>query len=105
VQRRADEARALAERFGSLGAAARDVSALVQATARQGGTGAIAQLGTIEAELERIAAAAGELSRDAHAARLDDLGGQASSLRQQMQSASNKVGLLRQRLPEPPPGN
>jgi len=103
VQRRTDEAGELLKRFAALGGEAREVSALVQATAKQAGPSAIAQLGAIEAELGRIAEAAAELSRDANAARMTDLGGQANSLRQQMQAASNKVGLLRQRLPEPPP--
>jgi uncharacterized protein YdbL (DUF1318 family) len=101
VQARTAEYARFVERFSALGDEAADISrtvARVGTEKAQRGHEAVTDLVEIEARMARVVDGAQELGREAKAAGWTDLVGQLDGLRQQTQSARNKVKLLREQL-------
>lgn len=101
VQARTHEYAGFIERFGALGDEAASIShtvARVGTEKAQRGHEAIADLVDIEARMTAVVDGAQALGREAKEAGFVDLVGQLDALRQQTQSARNKVKLLREQL-------
>lgn len=103
IRRRAQEIGPLYDRYGALGDESRAVSALVQEVAtrqREAQTpedlrALVFAIETIEDRMGKLADDARDLGREAAAASATDLAAQCDTLRQQLASARNKLGLLR----------
>jgi chromosome segregation ATPase len=102
VQARASELEGKLARFAALGREAQEISARVRQLGDNGGKpptrDTIAQLGEVAALMGGVVEGAATLEREAQAAELEELARQCDSLRQQVQSALNKVTLLRDKL-------
>ncbi len=83
----------LVEKMGVLGAQAKEINELLQSSGknREG-------VAAVQERLTAVADGAGEIGRLAEAEELEDLARQADSLRQQLQSARNKLNLLAEKL-------
>jgi hypothetical protein len=108
IRLRAEALSPLVERFGALGEEGRAINQLVHEVAirqRDASTPEVmreivASLEAIEARMAKLIDDARELGQAATAASSADVADQASSLRQQVAAARNKVGLLRKSLAE-----
>jgi hypothetical protein len=104
IQARTAEFHELLKRFGLLGEAAKDIHALVQEAAalkKEDGSVSLEALGRLEQvseQMARIVATAQDVAKDAKARGIEDIERQADALRQQVQSARNKLLLLQQNL-------
>jgi hypothetical protein len=108
VQARAEEHLALIERFSALGLRARDVNEPVATVVARKAQGApkrelLAGLREVLAQTEAIVADAEGLARDAASREWTDIARAAESLKQQVQSARNRVLLAEKSLTEQPP--
>ena len=83
----------LVQKMGALGAEAKEIHSLLQAEKTK------QTVAAVQARLEGVADGAEEIVRVAEAEDLEDLARQADSLRQQLQSARNKLNLLAEKLP------
>ncbi len=83
----------LVQKMGALGAEAKEINLLLQASEKTRETVAV-----VQARLQGVADGAEEIARVADAEELEDLARQADSLRQQLQSARNKLNLLAEKL-------
>jgi chromosome segregation ATPase len=104
VQARSAVYSSLYEKYAALGQEASEISstvARVGAEKAQKGREALGDLAEIEARMTAVVDRAQELGREAKEADFEDLVSQLDSLRQQTQSARNKVKLLRQQLGGP----
>jgi hypothetical protein len=101
LEARAARFRELTERFGALGELAQGVNRLAgELSARKAG-GAPEQellsgLRAIEAQVEQVVGAAGELARDAQKDEWPEISRQADAVRQQVHAAKNKLWLAHQ---------
>ena len=96
----------LTRRFGELGQEAASISSTVAEVAhRQGPEPPLTTLGEIETRLEKLAEQAATLLVDAREGDAPDLVSQVDSLKQQVQSARNKVKLLVEKLRGAGPSN
>lgn len=95
----------LLDRFRQLGVDARDIQQLVAAANARGTErdidGAIATLEQARAKIDEVAGQATSLATDARGHGIVDVEREADSLRQQLLSARNKLGLLHQGLTRP----
>jgi hypothetical protein len=104
IQARTIEFHELLKRFGELGEEAKTIHALVQEAAalkKDDGSVSLEALGRLEQVSERMAtivATAQDVTKDAKARGIEDIERQADALRQQVQSARNKLLLLQQNL-------
>gem|GEM_PF-1364959 len=106
IDARTAEHEAIAARFGALGEEARGINALVQEVTAGGGmpttpdrlAGLIERLEQIVARMDVAGAGAQAVAQEARAADFVDVERNADALRQQLQAARNRVGLLRQSL-------
>ena len=104
IQARTGEFHELLKRFGALGEEAKGIHALVQEAAalkQEDGSVSLEALGRLEQVSERMAsivATAQDVAKDAKARGIDDIERQADALKQQVQSARNKLLLLQQNL-------
>jgi hypothetical protein len=90
------------KRFAQLGTEATEISAFVRQLGEHKGESpsreTVQQLAEVAGRMERVVAAAAELGTEAGAMQMDDLARNCDSLKQQVQSALNKVTLLRDKL-------
>lgn len=109
IQRRGQEYEAILERFRAIGQDAAELNALAQTfagrrriaeqTLRQDELPTLlSELDELDERMTAVAATSGVLATDARAARFDELHRNAESLRQQLLSARNRIGLLRETL-------
>ncbi|MDB4997784.1 MAG: hypothetical protein JWM74_5216 [Myxococcaceae bacterium] len=104
IQARTGEFHELLKRFGALGEEAKGIHALVQEAAalkKEDGSVSLEALGRLEQVSERMASivtTAQDVAKDAKARGIDDIERQADALKQQVQSARNKLLLLQQNL-------
>ena len=101
VQARGERFQAQLARFAALGKEAADISGFVRQLGELKGKPngeVVAQLGEVQERMTKVVAGAGELGKEADAENMEDLGRQCDSLKQQVQSALNKVTLLREKL-------
>ena len=106
IDARTAEHEALAARFGALGEEARGINGLVQEVTAGGGmpttperlAGLIERLEEIVARMGVAVAGAQAVAQEARAADFVDVERNADALRQQLQAARNRVGLLRRGL-------
>lgn len=101
VQARGERYQAQLGRFAALGKEAADISAHVRALGEKKGRAnaeVVAELGEVQARMSRVVDGAAALGEEAEAEGMEDLGRQCDSLKQQVQSALNKVTLLRDKL-------
>jgi hypothetical protein len=89
-------------RFKTLGNDAKEIQQLVQVASQKGAAqdleGAIATLNEAREKIDAIAVSASSLASDAKSKGIVDVEREADSLRQQLLSARNKLGLLQQGL-------
>lgn len=83
----------LVQKMGALGAEAKEVNVLLQSSEKTRET-----VAAVQARLAAVASGAEEIAKLADAEELEDLARQADSLRQQLQSARNKLNLLAEKL-------
>lgn len=109
IQRRAQEYATLRTRFEEVGQQAAGLNTLAQGVASRRGIAdqslreselpaVLAQLDELRERMGQVAEQSAELIAEARAARFEELCERADSLRQQLLSARNKVGLLRDNL-------
>jgi chromosome segregation ATPase len=96
VEARIHDRAALLERFGALGVRAKEVDEPVQAVMQRKAEGAkdeelLGALGEVIARTDGVLTDAEGLAKDAGAAGWEDIAREASSLKQQLESARNKV--------------
>jgi chromosome segregation ATPase len=101
VQARGERYQAQLGRFAQLGKEAADISNFVrqlgQLKGRPNGE-VVAQLGDVQERMTKVVDGATALEKEASDESMEDLARQCDSLRQQVQSALNKVSLLREKL-------
>jgi hypothetical protein len=95
IQRRSAELSALLERYESIGQDAHEITALAKGLS---GESATASLSELETRLAGVADSARGLWEQARDGGWSDVAADAESLRQQVLSAKNKLGLLAKRL-------
>jgi chromosome segregation ATPase len=101
VQARGERYQAQLARFAALGKEAGEISAGVKALGELKGRPngeVVAELGGVEERMTRVVEGAALLGKEAHAEAMEELSGQCDALKQQVQSALNKVRLLREKL-------
>lgn len=106
VEARALKFSALQSRFGALGEAAKSLNALVMAFQDQKKsagatpipTELVEKLGVIETKMDEVIEEAKKLADEGRADELHDFARDADALRQQIQSARNRIGLARSAL-------
>lgn len=101
VQARGERYQAQLGRFATLGKEAADISSHVrQLGALKGRPNGevVAELAAVQERMAKVVDGATALGKEAEAENMDDLGRQCDSLKQQVQSALNKVTLLRDKL-------
>jgi len=101
VQARADRFTVQLGRLSTLGKEAAEVSGLVRqlgALKERPNAEVVAQLSDVRDRMAHIVDGAGRLGAEAEADAMEDLARQCDSLKQQVQSALNKVSLLREKL-------
>lgn len=105
LKARSDVLSDLLARFRTLGDDARGIQSLVQTASEQGKSDIDAAMQTLDQvrdKMDEIANTATELASDAKAQGIVDVEREADSLRQQILSARNKVGILQKGLTERP---
>lgn len=89
-------------RFAQLGKEATEISSFVRQLGETKGAApskeTVAHLTDVVARMEKVVAGAAALGKEAEAATMEDLERQCDSLKQQVQSALNKVSLLRDKI-------
>jgi chromosome segregation ATPase len=112
IRRRAEQFAALYERWSALGEEGRVINLLVQEAAAmqrdatpETGRALVAAIVGIEERMAKLVDDAKDLGQAATAASIHDLAEQASSLRQQVVAARNRIGVLRKSLPDEPAGS
>jgi chromosome segregation ATPase len=101
VEARAERFQTQLARFGALGKEAADISAQVRelgAVKDQPNAQIVALLTSVKERMTGVVAGAVALAAEADAESMEDLARQCDSLKQQVQSALNKVSLLRDKL-------
>jgi SMC interacting uncharacterized protein involved in chromosome segregation len=106
IEERANRFQALQARFGALGEAAKSLNTLVLSFQEQkklaGNTpmpsDLVEKLGFIESKMDEVIAEAKRLADEGRADELHDFARDADALRQQIQSARNRIGLVRSAL-------
>jgi uncharacterized coiled-coil DUF342 family protein len=101
VQARGERFQTQLARFAALGKEAADISGFVRQLGElkdKPNGEVVAQLGEVQERMTKVVAGAEELGKEADAEKMEDLGRQCDSLKQQVQSALNKVSLLREKL-------
>jgi chromosome segregation ATPase len=101
VQARGERFSAQLARFAALGKEAADISGFVRQLGELKGRPngeVVALLSGVQERMTNVVAGATELGKEAEAENMEDLGRQCDSLKQQVQSALNKVTLLREKL-------
>jgi chromosome segregation ATPase len=101
VQARGERFQAQLARFAALGKEAADISTFVRQLGELKGKPngeVVAQLTEVQGRMTAVVAGAGALGQEAEAENMEDLGRQCDSLKQQVQSALNKVSLLCEKL-------
>jgi hypothetical protein len=101
VQARGERYQAKLARFGELGKEAAEISAFVKELGEWKGRPhgeVVAQLDEVRARMGRVVEAAEVLAAEADGEAMEDLARQCEALKQQVQSALNKVTLLREKL-------
>jgi chromosome segregation ATPase len=101
VQERGEAFQRRLGRFAQLGKEAADISAFVKTLGELKGkpNGAVvAELTQVQERMTKVVDGAGALAKEAEGEAMEDLARQCDSLRQQVQSALNKVTLLREKL-------
>ena len=101
VQARGERFQAQLARFAALGQEAAEISAFVrqlgELKAKPNGE-VVAKLAEVRERMAKVVDGAGALGKEAEHENMEDLGRQCDSLKQQVQSALNKVTLLREKL-------
>ena len=101
VQARGERFQTQLGRFAALGKEAADISAFVRELGelKQKPNGeVVAKLAEVQERMTKVVEGATALGKEAEAEDMEDLGRQCDSLKQQVQSALNKVSLLREKL-------
>ncbi|HEX8951021.1 MAG TPA: hypothetical protein VF997_16700 [Polyangia bacterium] len=101
VQARGERFGAQLGRFAALGKEAAEISAFVRELGElkdKPNGEVVAKLAEVQERMAKVVAGAAELGHEAEHEHMEDLGRQCDSLKQQMQSALNKVTLLREKL-------
>ncbi|HEY2749064.1 MAG TPA: hypothetical protein VGL86_30800 [Polyangia bacterium] len=101
VQARGERFQTQLARFAALGKEAADISGFVRQLGELKGKPngeVVAQLAQVQERMTAVVAGAGALGKEAEDENMEDLGRQCDSLRQQVQSALNKVTLLCEKL-------
>ena len=101
VEARAERFQTQLARFGTLGKEAADISAQVRelgSVKDQPNAQIVALLTSVKERMSGVVAGAVALAAEAEAESMEDLARQCDSLKQQVQSALNKVSLLRDKL-------
>jgi chromosome segregation ATPase len=101
VQARGERFQTQLGRFAALGKEAADISGFVRQLGELKGKPngeVVAQLTEVQGRMSKVVDGATELGKEAEAENMEDLGRQCDSLKQQVQSALNKVSLLREKL-------
>jgi uncharacterized coiled-coil DUF342 family protein len=101
VQARGERFQTQLGRFAALGKEAADISGFVRdlGELKQKPNGeVVAKLTEVQERMTKVVEGATELGKEADAENMEDLGRQCDSLKQQVQSALNKVTLLREKL-------
>ena len=101
VQARGERFQTQLGRFAALGKEAADISGFVRQLGELKGKPngeVVAQLASVQERMARVVDGAAALGKEADAENMEDLGRQCDSLKQQVQSALNKVTLLRDKL-------
>jgi chromosome segregation ATPase len=101
VQARGERFQTQLGRFAALGKEAADISAFVRQLGELKGKPngeVVSQLTEVQGRMAKVVEGATALGKEAEAENMEDLGRQCDSLRQQVQSALNKVSLLREKL-------
>lgn len=101
VQARGERFQTQLARFAALGREAVDISVFVrqlgELKAKPNGE-VVAKLAEVQERMTRVVDGAAALGKEAEGEHMEDLGRQCDSLKQQVQSALNKVTLLREKL-------
>ncbi len=101
VQARGERFQTQLARFAALGKEAADISGFVRQLGELKGKPngeVVAQLAEVQERMTKVVAGATALGKEAESEDMEDLGRQCDSLKQQVQSALNKVTLLREKL-------
>ncbi|HXU74893.1 MAG TPA: hypothetical protein VN947_36610 [Polyangia bacterium] len=101
VQARGERFQAQLGRFAALGKEAADISAFVRelgALKDKPNGEVVGKLAEVQERMTAVVAGATALGKEAEEENMEDLGRQCDSLKQQVQSALNKVTLLREKL-------
>ncbi len=101
VQARGERFQTQLARFAALGKEAADISGFVRQLGELKGKPSgevVAQLTQVGERMTAVVAGASALGKEAEEENMEDLGRQCDSLKQQVQSALNKVTLLREKL-------
>jgi chromosome segregation ATPase len=101
VQARGERFQTQLGRFASLGKEAADISGFVKQLGELKGRPngeVVAQLSEVQDRMAKVVEGATALGKEAEAEHMEDLARQCDSLKQQVQSALNKVSLLREKL-------
>jgi hypothetical protein len=101
VQARGERFQTQLARFAALGKEAADISTFVRELGelKQKPNGeVVAKLAEVQERMGKVVEGATALGKEAEAEHMEDLGRQCDSLKQQVQSALNKVSLLREKL-------
>ena len=101
VQARGERFQTQLGRFAALGKEAADISGFVRQLGELKGKPngeVVAQLTEVQGRMSKVVDGATALAKEAEAENMEDLGRQCDSLKQQVQSALNKVSLLREKL-------
>jgi uncharacterized coiled-coil DUF342 family protein len=101
VQARGERFQTQLGRFAALGKEAADISGFVRQLGELKGKPngeVVAQLTEVQGRMTKVVDGAGALGKEAETENMEDLARQCDSLKQQVQSALNKVNLLREKL-------
>jgi len=101
VQARGERFQTQLARFAALGKEAADISGFVRQLGELKGKPngeVVAQLTEVQGRMSKVVDGATALGKEAEAEHMEDLARQCDSLKQQVQSALNKVSLLREKL-------
>jgi chromosome segregation ATPase len=101
VQARGERFQTQLARFAALGKEAAEISNFVRQLGELKGKPngeVVAQLAEVQGRMAKVVDGASALGKEAEAEHMEDLGRQCDSLKQQVQSALNKVSLLREKL-------
>jgi chromosome segregation ATPase len=101
VQARGERFQTQLGRFAALGKEAADISGFVKQLGELKGKPngeVVAQLGEVQGRMAKVVDGATALGKEAEGENMEDLARQCDSLKQQVQSALNKVSLLRDKL-------